>query len=179
MPDENAPATGEQKPAEPKDDKTLGPAGEKALEEWKARAKKAEAEAKQNAERLKALEDKDKSELEKAQGQVAELTKAQEARDASIKSLRLSVAVMGAAGQHGITDPDAAQRLLDADKVEYDESGQPTNIEPLLKGLVEARPYLTAGTRPQGSANGGEGGGRPNAEPTMNDMIRQQAGYST
>jgi predicted nucleic acid-binding Zn-ribbon protein len=61
------------------DDKTLGPAGEKALEEWKTRAKAAEAEAKA-AKALRAqlqeYQDKDKSELQKATDRAAAAEKA-------------------------------------------------------------------------------------------------------
>ncbi len=44
----------------------------------------------------------------------------------------------------GIVDEDAAHRLLDAARIEYDGDGKPANIETLLKDLAKAKPYLVA-----------------------------------
>ncbi len=41
-----------------------------------------------------------------------------------------------------IVDEDAAYRLLDAAKLEYDDDGKPANVEALLKDLARAKPYL-------------------------------------
>ncbi len=43
-----------------------------------------------------------------------------------------------------IVDEDAAYRLLDAARIEYDAGGNPSNVEALLKDLVKAKPYLVA-----------------------------------
>lgn len=47
------------------------------------------------------------------------------------------------AAQYNLADPDDAFRLLDKDAIEFDEdSGQPTNIEDLIKDLAKQKPYL-------------------------------------
>ncbi len=57
------------------------------------------------------------------------------------------------ARQLGVIDEDAAVRLLDWSELDYDDAGNPTNVETLLKQLLKQRPYLVQGNgRP---ANGG------------------------
>lgn len=73
------------------DDTPLGPAGEKALEAFKARARKAESEARELAARVKEFEDRDLSEQERL-AKTAEEAKAA-AEKAEAASLRLRVAV--------------------------------------------------------------------------------------
>jgi hypothetical protein len=68
------------------DDPPLGPPGEKALAEWKTRAKEAERLAKEQADKLKAFEDAQKTEAEKL------ADRAQAAEDRAAKATRLAVA---------------------------------------------------------------------------------------
>src|SRR5690349_5306026 len=67
VPQPPAPGPAPAPPAggKPEDDPTLGPEGEKALAEWKKRAKEAEALSKTQATRLQEFEDRDKTEAEK------------------------------------------------------------------------------------------------------------------
>jgi hypothetical protein len=59
------------------------------------------------------------------------------------------------AARMGIVDPDVAAKLLDWSEIEYGDNGSPTNVEDLLKGLLDAKPYLKA---PQGRATPTSGG---------------------
>lgn len=86
-------------PADPAD-KPLGPAGEKALEEWKRRAKEAEATAKTAADRVREFEDRDKSELEKAQAAAARAT-------ADAETARTELARTRILAEHGLSEADA------------------------------------------------------------------------
>jgi hypothetical protein len=86
--------------AVPADDKPLGPAGEKALEEWKRRAKDAEIAAKAAAERVKEFEDRDKTELEKAQAAAATAT-------AEATAARTELARTRILSEHGLSEADA------------------------------------------------------------------------
>lgn len=65
-------------------------------------------------------------------------------------------------------------RLMDAEKVEWSDAGQPTNVRALLAGLAKSDPYLFARQRVP-SADGGAGGAG-NAPMGVNQMIRQMAG---
>lgn len=72
-------------------DSALGPAGEKALEAFKKRARQAEAEAKELAEKVKEYQDRDLSEQERL-AKAAEEAKAEAAR-VEAENLRLKVAL--------------------------------------------------------------------------------------
>lgn len=87
-------------------DKTLGPAGEKALAEERKARRDAEKQAKELADRLQAIEDKDKSEVERLTEQVATLTKE---RDGAVaKADRLEVSILKS------LDEDQAKRITSA-----------------------------------------------------------------
>lgn len=90
------PAAPPPEPAEPKapEDKPLGEAGEKALDAWKERAKKAESKAKELeplAAKAREAEEANKSELEKANSKVSDLT--DNAKSLAAENLRLRVAL--------------------------------------------------------------------------------------
>lgn len=80
-------------------DKPLGPAGEKALAEWKARAKAAEAAAKEAGEKVREFEDRDKSELERAQEAAARAT-------AEAQAARTELARTRILAEHGLSEAD-------------------------------------------------------------------------
>lgn len=92
---------------------------------------------------LKAKDDEGKSEMQKAMDRVAELEGKFQLADRTSRTLRLQNEVMLASGKLDIVDPDAAYRLLDTDKVEYD-GDRPANIGELLEELITQRPYLKA-----------------------------------
>lgn len=100
----------------------------------------------------KEKEDAEKTELQKVIDRATLLESQLREKDEKVKHLTLRQEVLLAAGSQSIIDPDGAYRLLDTAQVEYDEEGNPTNIDDLLTKLVEAKPYL------KGS---GSGGGAP------------------
>jgi len=51
----------------------------------------------------------------------------------------------------GIIDPDAAARLLDTSKLEYDEEGIPKNAKALLETLLKQKSYLAPPAQTQTS----------------------------
>lgn len=59
------------------------------------------------------------------------------------------------AARMGIVDPDVAAKLLDWSEIEYGDNGSPTNVEDLLKGLLDAKPYLKAQQGRIASTSGG------------------------
>lgn len=80
-----------------------------------------------------------------------------------------------ASAKLGIVDPEAAYRLLDTDDLDFDDKGQPTNVEAALKGLTRERPWLV-NRAPRGGADGGAGGQAPRQGQSMNDVLRQATG---
>lgn len=126
--------------------------------------KAAKAESRRAAEletRLKAIEDAEKTELQRAQDQLAahEAEKAQWA--AERRDIALKLAVHTKAGELGITSPTLALAALkDAGTVEYDDQGQPKNLDDALTALLEAEPALKGTVKPKpASVNAGDGGG--------------------
>lgn len=108
--------------------------------------------------RLKTMEDGQKTELQKAQEKAAAMERSNTEQAEKMKSLLTQYEVATAATRLGIVDPDAAVRLIDASKLEYDENGKPKNAEAVLKELIAQKPYLVgSGTSATNAArnNGG------------------------
>lgn len=91
-------------------------------------------------------EDADKSELQKAQDLAAQREKQINDLMASQKAKSTQYDVAVKAAKLGIVDPDAAFKLLDHSKIEYDDAGNPSNTEQLLKDLLTDKPYLSGGS---------------------------------
>jgi len=91
---------------------------------------------------LKAKEEAELSEQEKLQRRLAEYEAklADLERDRQERTLKYEVKLK--ASKLGVVDPDAAWKLLDPAALEFDEDGNPTNIEDALKALIKEKPYL-------------------------------------
>jgi len=100
----------------------------KRLEEFEAEQRKAE-EAKL-------------SELERTKKRLADLESERESLTRSTQERIVRYEVQLAAARMNIVDPDAACKLLDLSELEYDDTGQPTNVDKVLKKLIEDKPYL-------------------------------------
>lgn len=123
-------------------------------------------------QRLKTFEDERLSEAEKLQRRVRELEEQHAEAERRLRERELQHEVAAVAGKLGFLNPAVAHRLLDAQGIEFDDKGKPKNIEPLLRDLLKAEPYLArTGSADAGSGrrSGGSGGG-------MNQLIRQAAG---
>ena len=92
--------------------------------------------------RLKAIEDKDKSETERLAGQAQDASEKLAAAERRAADLALRLTVERTATKLGFHDPDDAFRLLDRKAVAMDDDGDPTNVETLLKDLAKAKPHL-------------------------------------
>src|SRR5262245_47607859 len=97
-------------------------------------------EAKANAEALKAREDADRTELEKAQRRVTELEQQDSTTATTVQQLRVENAVLSQAAAAGITDVRAAVKLLDWSLLDFDDDGKPQNVDRLLKELTTEYP---------------------------------------
>jgi len=143
----------------------------KEVESLRAALHKTNEEAK--GHRLKAkelddlkaqLEQQSLSEKEKLERKLADLQKthADELRKNQEVVLRYEMQTI--ATTLGIINPAIALRLVDMDKIEYDDSGHPTNVKKLLEAVLKENPYLvqrnapTSGgaTNPSRSVSGAE-----------------------
>lgn len=136
---ETAPAPTPAPPA-PTPDAPLGQGGEAALKAERAARKQAEKDLKDLQDRLKAIEDKDKSELEKATARLAELESSYSTERAT--RLRLEIA-----SEFGIGKDDLI--LLTA-STEDDLRAQAERIQARIasSGLVPPKPLPGQGTPP-------------------------------
>jgi hypothetical protein len=116
------------------------------------------------------------TELQRAQTRLAEVEKEREAERQALQVERLKVRVEAEATKLGFANPEDAFRLLDQASVKLDKSGVPENVEPLLRELLQSRPYLL-GRPGNGSADAGAGrGAGGTGGENMNDLIRAARG---
>lgn len=139
-------------------------AAEAALPDGARNALRAEREARRTAERdareaRQALEaastERDRlaaAARERENAELGERERAERERDEAVErarqaderaqatALRSEVVMVGT--RLNLHDPEVAYRLLDQSQVQRDANGHPTNVEALLKALLEAHPYL-------------------------------------
>lgn len=167
-----APADEGQAPDAKQVQETLA-ARERELSEVRGEAAKRRTENATLQKRIEELEGAGKTEAEKKDTAITDLTTKTGTLEATNRALRVRVL----AGQAGISDPKAAEdaaSLLDWSKV--DDSESETSVVKALKELVKDRPYLAGSIG--GGADGGEGGGgeRGSGSSDMNQLIREAAG---
>jgi hypothetical protein len=123
------------------------------------------------------IEDKDKSEVERLAGTAKEASEKLTAAEARARDLAIRLSVAETASALGITGASvkAAVRLLDTKALEFDEdTGEPTNVEKVLKALVAEYPMLAtdAGEKPPaGAAKGTPPTPKPNGIPTKDQAV--------
>lgn len=93
-------------------------------------------------DRLKSFEDADLSERQKLQKQLDDLKKQQEAANDALRQERARLAIVKAAARHGLP-ASLAERLVD---VEYDDEGNPKDVDAAVKKLAAEYPQLVAGS---------------------------------
>ncbi|MFH9977938.1 hypothetical protein ACH4ND_01495 [Streptomyces sp. NPDC017179] len=150
------------------DDPPLGPAGEKALAEWKKRAKEAEDKAKDQAARLKEYEDRDKTEAERQ----ADALKAATERAEQATRLAVSSKVEAlAAGR--FQDPlDAVDALKGGSYVTGDGAVDGDAIKAALDDLLTRKPHWAASEPgPRVPRPDPAQGARPGTPPNLTQQI--------
>ena len=150
-------------------DPALGPAGEKALAEWKKRAKEAEKTATDQAARLKAFEDAQKTETEKLADKV------KDAETRAEQATRLAVASKVEALATGkFADPSDAVEALATGKFVTD-SGQvdAAAITAALDELLTRKPHWKATNGPRVPAPDPSQGARPGEPPSLDQRIAE------
>jgi len=100
------------------------------------------------------------SEVERLQKQLAKAEADKAAAEEQRKEQVLRTAVIGTAARLGFRDPEDAYRLLRPSEVEYDDTGEPSNIKPLLETMLKAKDYLVGARLPGGAWDGAAGGSR-------------------
>lgn len=112
---------------------------------------------KDKATKFDELQAEQQTDLERTQSELEQERQRREAAEARAAATATRNKVLELAADKKITDPKLAAKLLDHDKVEFDDDGNPSNVADLLDGLIAEHPLLTATTGD--GAGGGEGGG--------------------
>lgn len=124
----------------------------------------AERKAKEQAEEFQPL-----YEAEKAKN--ADLEDQIKALQAGYRRRMLELDIREAAQKLRFADADVASKFLDLDQVDYDDDDKPTNIETLLKAVVDEYPYLVA---PEPNSTQPVTHTRANAKNMTADLYREQ-----
>jgi hypothetical protein len=111
-------------------------------------------ELKAKADKLKEIEDANKTELERAQQRAQELeTQATEAAERA-KRTAMRAAIVAEASKQGAVDPEDVFALLDKTKVTIGDDDQVTGAAEAVKDLLESKKHLV-GPRSPGPGDGG------------------------
>jgi hypothetical protein len=114
------------------------------------------------------------TEAEQATARAKELEEQNTALQAQLKDQALRGAALAAATKLGYRNPELAYRLVDLAAVEYTEAGEPKNVEKLLRELATSETYLVKASGQD--FGGGNRGGTPDTQPTMNELVRAALG---
>lgn len=91
--------------------------------------------ARQLEEQIKQLQQEREREREQFQQTISDARR-------ELSELRIKSAFESACARLDIRDRAAAYALVDRSRVEFDEAGNPTNIEQLLEEVVQERPWI-------------------------------------
>lgn len=146
----------------------------------KKRAKEFEAQLAELRAFKEQVEDSQRSEQEKQalsakklQEQLATLQKERDDAISGRRDDRLNYAIQLQAIKHGL-NPDASARLLDKSALEFDESGNPKNLDTVFKETVT--PYLKPVTQPTSGGATNPSGSQSSTQPLSHDIISKMTG---
>ena len=148
----------------------LGEKGQAALKAERDARRKAEREAKALAARVAEFENANKSDAEKTAAALDAATKRADAAEQRLRDANARVAVTEAAQKVNAISVRAVLKLIE-DDLDYDDEGEPTNVDALIAQARKDEPSLFR--HAGGSADGGKTGTTtPEAQPGI-DRIRQ------
>lgn len=131
----------------------------------------AKADSRKAAElesRLKAIEDAEKTELQRATDLISAHEAEKQGWAAERRASALKLAVHTKAAELGISSPTLALAALkDAGDIEYDDSGQPSNLDAALTALLEAEPALRGVVKPRAPGTNAGDGATPAPAPAL------------
>lgn len=79
------------------------------------------------------------------QAQINDLQSKLEAAQQAVQAERLEREAMRVAKELGISDVEAAIKLVDRGQIKLDDKGNPTNLADVLKGVAEKHPFILGG----------------------------------
>jgi hypothetical protein len=130
--------------------------------QWRVKHKEAETELVKLQQQLRAFEDKDKGELEKATRDRDEYKAALDKANAVIREQAINLAVLEDPLSKQFKNISTARRLLNLDDVKVEDGkADADSIHKKIEALQKAEPYLTHDSGDSGSGAGNQSSGRP------------------
>ncbi len=153
----------------------LGEKGQAAIKAERDARKKAERDLKTAQTRLSELEGKDKSDVERLTGKLTAADERATAAETRFRDANARSAVTDAATKVNAVSTRAVFALIRAD-LEYDDDGEPTNVDALIKQAQKDEPSLF-----KAAAGSGDGGAKGAAGTTrdFNSAIREMVRSAT
>lgn len=145
-----------------------------ALRKEREARKTADRELKKLQGRIDELDGRDKSDVERLTKERDQLKTDLADRETKVRERVGRVAAIEAAGKANAVSTKAVYALI-RDDIDFDDDGEPTNVERLIAQAKKDEPQLFRAA--VGSGDGGKGGDTPQDEnERMNQLIRQAAG---
>lgn len=146
-----------------------------ALKAERDARRKYEREFKQAAAKLSEYEESQKSDLEKLVAERDRLRELAAEQQAQLRRTQTEAAVRDAAEAAGARNGRLVWKLV-KDDLEVDDAGSVANLAAAIAQARKDAPELFG---PAGRSDAGKGQGASHTAPTMTDLIRQRAGYTT
>lgn len=131
-------------------------------------AKQAMEERDKLAARLKEIEDKDKSEFEKAQGTIKTLTEENTKLKSDLEDARVLIAIYESDGAKKFRSLNAVRRLIDRAEIKF-EDGEVSGVKEALEKLAKAEPYLLSEDAKGEGKSTGKSPTTPSGSPANKD----------
>jgi hypothetical protein len=147
---------------------------QRQLEEARREAARHRTENRTLRDTVKASEDAKLPEQERQQRRLAELERREAEWERERQDWRMRESVTRSALKLGFRDPADAFSLIDRASIEYDEGGNPNNVDKLLSELAKEKDYLT--DRPRGGSFDGGPRGKAGAGGSFDDALRRASG---
>lgn len=142
----------------------------KALEASRKAERRAAKEADELRDRLKRIEDAEKTELDRALERISEFEKRDAETTARLRRANLRSAVADLASDLGLASVNLTIRALDDDAIDWD-GDNPSNVRDALVLLIEQEPALKASGKPARARLDAAAGG---TEPDAVDLTPEQ-----
>jgi len=145
--------------------------------QWRTKLREQEALAKDLADKLRQFEDKDKSELEKAQRDATEYKQRAEKAEAKLSEFAVKMAFFESGAAALFRNAATGLRLIDLDGIAPDDEGKVDSkaIKAKAEALLKEQPYLAADG--DSSSGTGESEGQPSGRPNNGKKSKDQVDY--
>ena len=144
---------------------------------WRTKLRDAEKLLEEQGKKLREIEDKDKSELEKAQRDLKEATEELGKLRKERKDFAVKMAFFESGAAALVKNAAMVLKNLDLDGIEPDDDGQVDSkkIKSMTEAFLKEHPYMAADEEHSAGAGGDQPSGRPNNGKKSKDQVDYEA----